>query len=348
MKKLGIALVVLVAMAATPVSAATCEPTAARKAEIANWLALFADYEAKYNALAKAIARGGSAPTDYISPNVSPTIAQGPTIRDSLDGKEILRKDLYFGYDEVAKARQACRDLNCDSYTLPSTHTSAQAALNAFKAAAKALPLFYGPSGMMLTGPGYSYTGRFMGNNDADALRQELVPKTCDGATDRPTTTTEAPTTPSTPATPPTTSTGTYSLEYVTSLLKQIQDLAAENALLKQQLAAARAGSQSTQTSYSAPSGAATASYAGSSGSCPVFTRPLSRGATGFDVSTLQQFLAKDAGVYPEGLVTAYFGPATERAVQRWQENKGVVSIGGAGSGTVGPKTQAAISAACQ
>lgn len=348
MKKLGIALVVLAALVATPVSAATCEPTTARKAEIANWLALFADYEAKYNALWKTIARAGSAPNDYISPNVSPDITQGPTIRDSLDGKEILRKDLYFAHDETAKARQACRDLNCDSYTLPSTHTSAQAALNAFKAAAKALPLFYGPSGMMLTGPGYSYTGRFMGDNDADALRKELVPKTCDADTDRPTTT-QTSTTPTTPTTPPTTSTGTYSLEYVSGLLKQIQDLAAENALLKQQLAAARAGSQSTQTSYSAPSGAATASYSGStSGDCPVFSRPLSRGATGFDVSTLQQFLAKDASVYPEGLVTAYFGPATERAVQRWQENKGVVSVGGAGSGTVGPKTQAAISAACR
>lgn len=324
--------------------AATCEPTAARKTEIATWLALFADYEAKYNALAKAIARGGSAPMDYISPNVSPDITQGPTIRDSLDGKEILRKDLYFGYDEVAKARQACRDLNCDSYTLPSTHTAAQSALNAFKAAAKALPLFYGPSGMMLVGPGYNYTGRFMSNNDADALRKELVPKTCDDDSDRPTTTT--PTTPATPATPPTTTTGTYSLEYVTTLLKQISDLTNENASLKAQLAArssSTAGASQTSGSVSGSSRPTT----GATSACPAFTRNISQGATGFDVSGLQSFLAQDPAVYPEGLVTGYFGPATERAVGRWQKQKGVATEGNPGFGTVGPLTRSAILTSC-
>lgn len=340
-KIVSAALVALVIITTPVAQAATCEPTTARKAEIANWLALFADYEAKYNTLWKTIARAGSAPMDYISPNVSPGITQGPTIRDSLDGQEILRKDLYFAHDETAKARQACRDLNCDSYTLPSTHTGAQAALNAFKAAAKALPLFYGPSGMMLTGAGYNYTGRFMGNNDADALRKELVPKTCDAETDRPTTTTTSTTT------PPQTATGTYTLEYVTELLKQIQTLTTENASLKSQLSQCKSAQPQCSQSQSSPSAASTANASATSAACPALSRSLEQGANGFDVSQLQQFLAKDTSIYPEGLVTGYFGPATERAVQRWQSAKGVASYGDAGFGTVGPRTQAAIRLGC-
>lgn len=64
-------------------------------------------------------------------------------------------------------------------------------------------------------------------------------------------------------------------------------------------------------------------------------------------VSKLQQFLGQDSSVYPSGLVTGYFGPMTEAAVQRWQAAHGVVSSGSAdttGYGYVGPKTRAAMS----
>ncbi|MBI5644622.1 peptidoglycan-binding protein [Candidatus Kaiserbacteria bacterium] len=64
------------------------------------------------------------------------------------------------------------------------------------------------------------------------------------------------------------------------------------------------------------------------------------------DVSRLQQFLAKDSAIYPEGLVTGFYGPATVRAVQRWQSGKGIVTSGTpetTGYGAVGPRTLALI-----
>ncbi len=87
---------------------------------------------------------------------------------------------------------------------------------------------------------------------------------------------------------------------------------------------------------------------------CPSLTRSLYRGLTdiitGGEISTLQRFLARDASVYPEGLVTGYFGPATEAAVQRWQSAHGLLSFGSVytnGFGGVGPKTRAAIAEVC-
>jgi len=65
---------------------------------------------------------------------------------------------------------------------------------------------------------------------------------------------------------------------------------------------------------------------------------------TNGEVTRLQQFLAQNSSIYPEARVTGYFGPATERAVQRWQAMKGLVSSGDAdstGYGYVGPKTRA-------
>ncbi|MBY0294333.1 peptidoglycan-binding protein [Patescibacteria group bacterium] len=67
---------------------------------------------------------------------------------------------------------------------------------------------------------------------------------------------------------------------------------------------------------------------------------------TNGEVTRLQQFLAQNSSIYPEARVTGYFGPATERAVQRWQAMKGLVSSGDAdstGYGYVGPKTRAAM-----
>lgn len=75
-----------------------------------------------------------------------------------------------------------------------------------------------------------------------------------------------------------------------------------------------------------------------------IFTQVLRRGSRGPRVSALQEFLKKDPVLYPEGLVTGFFGPATERAVQRFQKKYGIVSSGTpvtTGYGTVGPKTRA-------
>jgi peptidoglycan hydrolase CwlO-like protein len=65
------------------------------------------------------------------------------------------------------------------------------------------------------------------------------------------------------------------------------------------------------------------------------FSRALAQGATGDDVKQLQEFLKTFTGAYPDGLITGYFGPLTEAAVKRFQEQNGIESVG-----VVGPITQ--------
>ena len=71
------------------------------------------------------------------------------------------------------------------------------------------------------------------------------------------------------------------------------------------------------------------------------FSFSLSSGSRGTEVSALQQFLAEDPSLYPSGLVTGYFGPATLAALQKFQMRYGVAQRGDAGYGLVGPKTRA-------
>ncbi len=73
------------------------------------------------------------------------------------------------------------------------------------------------------------------------------------------------------------------------------------------------------------------------------FTRALRRGSLGAEVSALQQFLSKNKVIYPESIVNGVFGPATERAVQRFQKKYGLILSGtpaSTGYGAVGPKTR--------
>ena len=74
----------------------------------------------------------------------------------------------------------------------------------------------------------------------------------------------------------------------------------------------------------------------------------LSLGSSGSDVTELQQFLAQDASIYPEGLVTGYYGTLTQAAVEKYQCANGIVCTGTASStgyGSVGPQTRASINA---
>lgn len=71
-----------------------------------------------------------------------------------------------------------------------------------------------------------------------------------------------------------------------------------------------------------------------------LLTRQLEQGMTGADVSTLQTFLATDITIYPQGLVTGFFGPLTFSAVSNFQSKNGIASVG-----RVGPITLAAINA---
>jgi len=62
--------------------------------------------------------------------------------------------------------------------------------------------------------------------------------------------------------------------------------------------------------------------------------KQLRFGMTGEDVKLLQEILATDPDVYPEGLVTGYFGPLTRNAVKKFQKIAGIEQVG-----VVGPKT---------
>jgi hypothetical protein len=78
----------------------------------------------------------------------------------------------------------------------------------------------------------------------------------------------------------------------------------------------------------------------------PLFTnaatlnRQLEIGMSGADVSLLQTFLAQDSTIYPQGLVTGYFGPLTQAAVSKFQARNGIATVG-----RVGPVTLVAINA---
>lgn len=69
--------------------------------------------------------------------------------------------------------------------------------------------------------------------------------------------------------------------------------------------------------------------------------------ATNGEVSMLQRILAKDTAIYPEGLVTGFFGPATLKAVQVFQTKNNIVQEGGSGYGKVGPKTREVLTTQC-
>ena len=66
------------------------------------------------------------------------------------------------------------------------------------------------------------------------------------------------------------------------------------------------------------------------------FTGSLRVGSRGGQVKALQEFLKQSPDIYPEGLVTGYFGPLTENAVKRFQQKEAIEAIG-----IVGPITRA-------
>lgn len=72
----------------------------------------------------------------------------------------------------------------------------------------------------------------------------------------------------------------------------------------------------------------------------------LKPNAKGDAVQRLQEFLARDKKVYPEGIVSGFYGKLTQKAVERLQIKYGIVKSGSpatTGFGLVGPKTKATI-----
>lgn len=67
----------------------------------------------------------------------------------------------------------------------------------------------------------------------------------------------------------------------------------------------------------------------------PELRRNLGVGSRGEYVKKLQKYLTQDKEIYPEGLVTGFFGPKTEEAVKRWQKKQGIEAVG-----IVGPESR--------
>lgn len=67
----------------------------------------------------------------------------------------------------------------------------------------------------------------------------------------------------------------------------------------------------------------------------PVFNKDLVLGGKSNDVSKLQAFLAGDKALYPEGIISGYFGQLTKAAVIRFQKKHGLPQVG-----RVGPMTR--------
>ena len=63
--------------------------------------------------------------------------------------------------------------------------------------------------------------------------------------------------------------------------------------------------------------------------------RQLRQGMSGEDVKALQVLLATQPDIYPEGLVTGYYGALTSKAVKKYQEKFGLTVVG-----HVGPLTR--------
>lgn len=65
-------------------------------------------------------------------------------------------------------------------------------------------------------------------------------------------------------------------------------------------------------------------------------TLSLRQGSQGDQVKIIQALLASDPSIYPEGIVSGFYGALTRKAVERFQEKNGFESVG-----SIGPKTRA-------
>ena len=110
--------------------------------------------------------------------------------------------------------------------------------------------------------------------------------------------------------------------------------------------AASSASSQGATVTQTTTGQTTTKTISTPSGVTITITKVLKLGLENSEVRQLQELLAKDTGIYPEGKVTGYFGALTRKAVQNFQKKYGIVSSGNentTGYGLVGPKTLAKI-----
>ena len=139
------------------------------------------------------------------------------------------------------------------------------------------------------------------------------------------------------------------SADQAADLSAQAQTLLQQVNALQAQLSGGAAISSNGSTNGVNSSAYVPPSSAGS-GLCPNIGRVLKLGSSGQDVSRLQKFLARDRSVYPEAIISGYYGELTQVAVRRWQAKYNIVSSGTpetTGFGVTGPRTAAAIALLC-
>lgn len=189
------------------------------------------------------------------------------------------------------------------------------------------------------TGGAATFTGTAPGGGGGGGGGATVTTTQTTTTTTTATTTTAAPTTSVVVTTPTTTAVPTLESVQtkIASVVTKVAALtksspAADLKAVQDEIAAILSEIQAIQAAQPTPQGVALGFN---------FVRPLALGLRHADVSNLQKALKTDSSVYPEGLVTGYFGPMTLKAVQRFQEKYGIASSGQPGYGNVGPATRA-------
>ncbi len=120
--------------------------------------------------------------------------------------------------------------------------------------------------------------------------------------------------------------------DVVDDLLVQVQSMMEQMAKVQQQLLELQKGSSATVATTPEPAQTGTVLGAATF----KFADLLTRGATNDSVKKMQELLKQDSEIYPEGITSGFFGPATTAAVRQLQTRFGLDPVG-----VVGPATTA-------
>lgn len=119
--------------------------------------------------------------------------------------------------------------------------------------------------------------------------------------------------------------------ETVDTLLTRVQAVMEEMAKIQAELQALK----SSQTTASTPAPNTPSGEVAGATSFK-FTQETVYGATNDDIKRIQELLATDEDIYPEGITSGFFGPATQRAIQNLQTRFGYDPVGVVGPATTG------------
>ncbi len=131
------------------------------------------------------------------------------------------------------------------------------------------------------------------------------------------------------------------SADTLSDLQAQLQSLLSQVANVQSQIATLRANATTTPGMGWGGQGMATSTRP----FCRIFSHILGQGSTDAvtngEVTSLQHILAQDPTIYPQGLVTGFFGSATGEALGRLQQQWGIVgNATTTGWGLFGPRTR--------